>query len=204
MNRLILSIGITGFLVLALGFMFPGTDHLKKKEERITELNLAMFKPVQTPAAEEETVREIEKTPVPLVSHLTQEIVPEVPEVKEVEISSSESPEVSPHTVMEDVHGIIEEGEMIFSYKALVLERIGRKKIYPSAARRRTQEGEVEVHIKIGRNGVLVLSKIIESSGYKLLDLASLRAVKSASPFPFPPEEQVEIEFSFIMDYRLE
>lgn len=69
-----------------------------------------------------------------------------------------------------------------------VRSRIERKKIYPDAARDLGMSGEVEVLYELGRAGNLLRAEIVSSSGYKLLDQAALRAVKSATYKSFPED----------------
>ena len=69
-----------------------------------------------------------------------------------------------------------------------VRSRIERKKIYPDTARDLGMSGEVEVLYELDRSGNLVRAEIVSSSGYKLLDQAALRAVKSASYKSFPED----------------
>lgn len=69
-----------------------------------------------------------------------------------------------------------------------VRSRIERKKIYPDAARDLGMSGEVEVQYELDRGGNLIHAEIVSSSGFKLLDQAALRAVKSASYQRFPED----------------
>lgn len=72
-----------------------------------------------------------------------------------------------------------------------VRARIERKKIYPDTARDLGMSGEVEVLYELDRSGNLIRAEIVSSSGYKLLDQAALRAVKSASYKSFPEDAWV-------------
>ena len=69
-----------------------------------------------------------------------------------------------------------------------VRSRIERKKIYPDTARDLGMAGEVEVLYELDRSGNLLRAEIVSSSGYKLLDQAAIRAVKSASYRSFPDD----------------
>lgn len=69
-----------------------------------------------------------------------------------------------------------------------VRSRIERKKIYPDTARDLGMSGEVEVLYELDRAGNLLKAEIVTSSGFKLLDQAALRAVKSASYQRFPED----------------
>ena len=72
-----------------------------------------------------------------------------------------------------------------------VRSRIERKKIYPDTARDLGMSGEVEVLYELDRSGNLIRAEIVSSSGYKLLDQAALKAVKSAFYKSFPEDAWV-------------
>ncbi len=58
-----------------------------------------------------------------------------------------------------------------------------RKKIrpeYPESSRRRGEQGEVLVEMRIDAKGLVEQARIVQSSGFPKLDEAALRAVKSA------------------------
>lgn len=69
-----------------------------------------------------------------------------------------------------------------------VRSRIERKKIYPDTARDLGMSGEVEVLYELDRAGNLLKAEIVTSSGFKLLDQAAIRAVRSASYQRFPED----------------
>jgi len=69
-----------------------------------------------------------------------------------------------------------------------VRAKIERKKIYPDAARDMGMSGEVEVLYELDRAGNLLRAEIVSSSGFRLLDQAALRAVKSAAYKSFPED----------------
>lgn len=69
-----------------------------------------------------------------------------------------------------------------------VRSRIERKKVYPDTARDLGMTGEVEVLYELDRSGNLLRAEIVSSSGYKLLDQAAIRAVKSASYRSIPDD----------------
>ncbi|MDC7239646.1 MAG: energy transducer TonB [Spirochaetales bacterium] len=92
----------------------------------------------------------------------------------------------------------------LLSYKQQILEEVGRNKIYPASARKREQEDQVEVKVIIGSNGRILSLSIINPSEYTLLNDATLRAVRKASPFPSLPENIDEFEMTFVMNYELQ
>jgi protein TonB len=60
---------------------------------------------------------------------------------------------------------------------------------YPEEARRDRLYGSLRMLVTIAADGALMDVKILESSGYKVLDDAALRIVKMSAPFaPIPPQ----------------
>lgn len=90
-------------------------------------------------------------------------------------------------------------------YNALLLAWLEKHKKYPRRARKRGQEGVVMLYLSIGRNGDLLDFRIKESSGYRLLDKATLEMLKRAAPLPpVPAGIQVDrLEFVLPMQYFL-
>jgi TonB family protein len=62
---------------------------------------------------------------------------------------------------------------------------IERNKTYPLAARKRGREGTVLVSFRINSKGSPEGLRIVQSSGYHVLDMATLDIVKKAAPFPY-------------------
>ncbi len=72
-------------------------------------------------------------------------------------------------------------------YLAQVIAKIQQAKRYPLQARIKGIEGKVEVKFTLSRDGRLINSEIITSSGFKILDQEALAMLRRASPFPpFP------------------
>jgi protein TonB len=65
---------------------------------------------------------------------------------------------------------------------------IGKHKQYPKIALMRGWQGEAIVELLLDGNGKLKSKKIIQSSGYDVLDKQALEMVEKAAPFPAPPE----------------
>jgi periplasmic protein TonB len=60
---------------------------------------------------------------------------------------------------------------------------------YPEEARRDQLYGSLRLMVAITPDGTLKDVRILDSSGYKVLDDAAIRIVKQAAPFaPFPEE----------------
>ncbi len=68
------------------------------------------------------------------------------------------------------------------------IELIGNEH-YPAEARQQGVYGELQLVVSIGKNGHLISTKILKSSGKPLLDRAALQIVRLSSPFnPLPRE----------------
>ena len=74
-------------------------------------------------------------------------------------------------------------------YAAVLLAWLERHKEYPRRAQTRRQQGVVLLYLVIDRNGQVLESRIEESSGYRLLDRATLDMLKRASPLPPMPDD---------------
>ncbi len=73
------------------------------------------------------------------------------------------------------------------AYLALIRARIEKNRTYPSAARRRREEGTVILKITIGGQGRLTEVQLVDGSGSFHLDRAARRMVEKSAPFPAPP-----------------
>ena len=155
--------------------------------------------PVSEPVSEE-------TTPLPEV----EDISPEVKEVKEDVTLKQDLAGSPPVKVASRPHQWTETDEALRRKKAgenfliLVRRKIERAKYYPRWARQKGFEGVVLVEFVIGREGKGGDMKIVESSGYKLLDEAALTTLKRASPFSKLPEglgERLKIAIPIV--YRL-
>jgi len=68
---------------------------------------------------------------------------------------------------------------------AEIMRRIEKAKRYPRMARKMGTEGQATVRFKIKPNGRVEGVEILESSGYEILDQASLETVQRAAPLPY-------------------
>ncbi|KCZ82587.1 TonB family protein [Hyphomonas adhaerens MHS-3] len=78
---------------------------------------------------------------------------------------------------------------MLVSYDGIVLGHLARFKTFPPAARMRGEEGYVGVEFVIGRDGQMVKCRLLETSGSRRLDKAALSQLRSAAPYPAPPDQ---------------
>jgi protein TonB len=77
--------------------------------------------------------------------------------------------------------------EKYASYFARIKHQIERVWVYPSDAAQRGIVGDLSLTFRISKDGNLMGVRLVDQSGYEILDLAALKAVKEAAPFyPFP------------------
>jgi protein TonB len=73
------------------------------------------------------------------------------------------------------------------SWQRQLQKWVEQYKDYPLAAKRKRQQGTVEVKFTIDANGHITSSRVGRSSGNPLLDQAALNTLQRASPVPAPP-----------------
>jgi periplasmic protein TonB len=88
------------------------------------------------------------------------------------------------------------------SYFARIKHQIEQVWIYPSDAAQRGISGDLNLTFSISKDGNLLGAHLLDQSGYEILDMAALKAVKEAAPFyPFPSNiqrEKLTIQANFI------
>lgn len=78
---------------------------------------------------------------------------------------------------------------------------IKRHCVYPALARRRGQEGRVQVGFIVGDDGRVQDVEVVASSGYSVLDRAAVETIRRI-PLPPPPRRAMPILITIV--YRLE
>lgn len=73
-----------------------------------------------------------------------------------------------------------------------------RARQYPRMARRRGIEGEVRLRFRISPTGEVESVEILKSSGYALLDSASIRTIYRAAPLPYV-DGWLEVPLAFVL-----
>jgi protein TonB len=90
------------------------------------------------------------------------------------------------------------------SYLDKVRSKIQFYKIYPKASLALKERGTVKLKVRLEKSGYVQKIEIIESSEFKRLDEAAIKAVVDASPFgEFPPEVKFAT-WSIIVPMRFE
>lgn len=86
--------------------------------------------------------------------------------------------------------------EHVVSIRHLIIKQL----VYPSMARRMNWEGRVVVAFTIAEDGAAHGIRVVESSGYSVLDKSAVAAVRSAASFPKP---QVRSEIAVPVNFRM-
>lgn len=74
-------------------------------------------------------------------------------------------------------------GERFDQLVAIMYQRINRNKHYPRHAKRRRLQGKVLVYFRLSKNGRVHHVKLLQSSGFEVLDQAALQTLIDAQPF---------------------
>jgi biopolymer transport protein ExbD len=75
------------------------------------------------------------------------------------------------------------------TWKTQIVAAIERNKRFPAEAARRGATGTAQVFFTLDRQGHLISSRILRSSGAAVLDSEALALLQRAEPFPPPPAE---------------
>jgi protein TonB len=75
------------------------------------------------------------------------------------------------------------------TWKTHILALLERNKRYPEAAQHRHQQGIAQVFFSLDRQGRVINSRVMRSSGASALDEEALALLRRAQPFPPPPRE---------------
>jgi len=90
--------------------------------------------------------------------------------------------------------------EYIKAHFLYIKEGIQNNITYPRLARKMGWEGKVVVSFVITEDGMVIDVKIVESSGFSLLDNNAIKTIKKTAPFPKPP---VRAEMILPITYQL-
>ncbi|MDD5560996.1 MAG: TonB family protein [Candidatus Omnitrophica bacterium] len=90
------------------------------------------------------------------------------------------------------------------NYVRIVKSKIVKSAYYPQQAKNAGWEGNVRLNLNITASGALKGIKLVQSSGYKVLDDAAYDIAKKQAPYPpFPPQiESQELWVDVPIDFR--
>ena len=90
----------------------------------------------------------------------------------------------------------------IARWQQAIVARLARFQRYPAQAKDAT--GVVSLSFSIDRQGHVLNSKIIKSSGFAVLDAEALSLMTRAAPLPPPPAAVPDTDLTFVLPIRFE
>ncbi|MCC7599654.1 energy transducer TonB [Janthinobacterium sp. FW305-129] len=93
------------------------------------------------------------------------------------------------------------------SWQSRVLGHLAHFKRYPGDARQRKRAGAAWVRFQVDRDGKLLASELVTSSGTVLLDREALQVLQRAQPLPAPPDNvlhQGTVTVTLPVSFKLE
>lgn len=93
------------------------------------------------------------------------------------------------------------------SWQSRVLGHLAHFKRYPGDARQRKRAGAAWVRFQVDRDGKLLASELVTSSGTVLLDREALQVLQRAQPLPAPPDNvlhQGTVTVTLPVSFRLD
>ena len=152
----------------------------------------------------------IQWVPSPLKTYRVELYRPPVADLKidssdEMKLAALEEAQKSENRVPEDTITLDTKDVRYVSYAGMVKARLLEQWQYPEAAKENLLEGALVVLFSLDRRGSLLGIRVLDSSGYRILDEEALRAIRQAAPFPaFPGSVAVSrLHIQARFDYRL-
>jgi len=90
----------------------------------------------------------------------------------------------------------------VASWHRSIALQVERHKGYPAAARARHEMGTAELAFTLDRNGKVLASRVVRTSGFASLDQETIDTVRRAQPFPPPPANMPGDTFDFTVPIR--
>src|SRR5262245_32337385 len=90
----------------------------------------------------------------------------------------------------------------IASWHRRIAQQVGCHKGYPTSARLRHETGTAQLAFTLDRNGKVVTSRVVRTSGSAALDQETIDTVRRAQPFPPPPPNMPGERFDFTVPIR--
>jgi protein TonB len=165
-------------------------DQPVRAEEKV-EQKIATVAPEEPPPE----VRPATNPEVPVEPPVTQEAKPEPRQEPRAPVPITTAPQAVPMQTAvvpaAPVQGrpTRKTSTAIPTWTSQLVAVLERNKRYPPAAQARREEGVAQVFFTLDRQGRLVESRIVRSSGALILDEEALALLQRAQPFPPPPAE---------------
>lgn len=154
---------------------------------------------IQAEPTPEKPTAQTEQKPDPLPQQPSEVMVAPQPPVPQVETVPQEEIPPAPATSAAQAARARAEAASWRSEIAMLLEH---NKRYPAEARARREEGVAQLAFSIDREGHVLSSRIVKSSGVPALDQEALALVQRAQPFPTPPPGVTGDEIKFVVPVR--
>jgi protein TonB len=90
----------------------------------------------------------------------------------------------------------------VASWHRRIALQVERHKGYPASARARHETGTAELAFTLDRNGKVLASRVVRTSGFAALDQETIDTVRRAQPFPPPPPNIPGETFDFTVPIR--
>jgi periplasmic protein TonB len=151
-----------------------------------------------TPPKEEETKPPEQEAEVALP-------VPELPKPPSEERPPTAQPSVTmPSVPAPPTPGaeVAPSNVVVRRWESALVAHIERFKRYPAEARAHDEHGVTRVAFTIDRDGRVLASHVVQSSGSPALDAETLAMLNRAQPMPRPPAQLATNELSFVVPVR--
>jgi protein TonB len=143
-----------------------------------------------------EPVPKIEEKPEPLPEQPSEAMLPSEPKLEpESEPPREEVPVVIPKPVQATAS--------VATWKSQIVTLLEHNKRYPADARGRGEQGVAQLAFSIDRDGRVMSSRIVKSSGSAALDAETLALIERGQPYPRPPPELVGRELTLPLRYSI-
>jgi periplasmic protein TonB len=90
----------------------------------------------------------------------------------------------------------------VASWHRSIALQVERHKGYPASARARHETGTAELAFTLDRNGKVLASRVVRTTGFASLDQETIDTVRRAQPFPPPPSNMPGETFDFTVPIR--
>jgi protein TonB len=163
---------------------------LEQAEEKI-EQKVATARPQEQPPE----VKPAPNPELPVEPPETQEVKPEPRQEPRPPVPTTTAPPPAPTQTAVvpaapvQTRATSKVSTAIPSWTSQLVAVLERNKRYPPAAQARREQGIAHVFFALDRQGHLLESRIVRSSGAAILDEEALALVQRAQPFPPPPAE---------------
>jgi protein TonB len=98
--------------------------------------------------------------------------------------------------------GVAPSTAVVRRWESALVAHIERFKRYPVEALAHDERGVTRVAFTIDRDGRVLASRIVQSSGFAALDAETLAMLNRAQPMPRPPVQLSNNELSFVVPVR--